>query len=174
MATEQTMIYVAVGVMGALLFCAFGYFAYLTWFDKRLRAIFVDSKSGIVMTKVRTKHDNRFTYDKGIYTIDKEAIYRRFFKIPYSFYYINNPNPIKFAKQKKGDDIKAIYTSQELHDLLEVNYTLNLIRQKINVKRLVMGTTILIVIAVVVGLILQFTGVIDFQTVMLQQSAVKK
>ena len=169
--TESVLIWSLMSVIGVAILGVIGFFVYITWFDDRLRVIIIDSKSGIKITKVKTKFDNRFSLDKMTYTIDKEAVYRRFFKIPYSFYFINNPNPIKFDKERKKTGVTS-YTSQELHDLLEVNYTLNLIKPNVNVKKIVMGTAILIGIAIVAGLILHFTGVIDIQTLMLQESAV--
>ncbi len=164
------IVWISISVIGLAILGVLAFLVYLTWFDNRLRIIIFDSKSGIKITKVKTKFDNRFTLDKMTYTIDKEAVYRRFFKIPYSFYFINNPNPIKFDKEKRSKNGGVVYTAQELHDLLEVNYTLNLIRPKINVKKLVIGTTIMIIIVVVIGLILQLTGVVDLQSFMLQQS----
>lgn len=171
MSNEIIIIWICVSIISISILGVIIFLIYLTWFDDRLRVILVDSKSGIKIKKVKTKYDNRFNLDNMTYTIDKEAVYRRFFKIPYSFYFTNNPNPIKFVKEgktKKGGSV--VYTAQELHDLLEVNYTLNLIRPKINVKRIVFGTAILIAIAVIIGLILHFTGVIDLQSFMLQQT----
>ncbi len=170
MNNEQIIIWICISVIALAILGVLAFLVYLTWFDDRLRVIMIDSKSGVKISKVKTKYDNRFNIGDMTYTIDKEAVYRRFFKIPYSFYFVNNPNPIKFEKQNKGKTVKTIYSAQELHDLLEVNMTLNLIKPKINVKKLVIGTTIMIIIAVIIALILQFTGVVDLQSFLVQQS----
>ena len=144
---------------------------YITWFDKRLRVCIFDSKYGITFYKVTTDNDISFKLKDKIYVLDKKAIYRRFLKIPYAFYYSNNPNPIIINKQEKKKGVTANYTAQELHHLLDVNYTLNLIRPNVNTKKIIMGTAILIAVAIVGALILHFTGVIDIQTMFLQQGA---
>lgn len=172
MENELIIMWIAISVFGLLILGVIVFLVYVTWFDNRLRVVIIDSKSGVKITKVKTKFDNRFSLDNMMYTIDKEAVYRRFVKIPYSFYFINNPNPIKFLKQdrNKKDKTNIIYTSQELHDLLDVNMTLNLIKPKVNIKKIAIGTTIVIVIGVILVMILHFTGVIDVQSFMLQQA----
>lgn len=158
------ILWIVIGIDSSIIIALIWWGIYASWFDDRLRVVIVDSKNNITIQKIKHKEDNRFTHNKGEYMIDKEAIYRRFVKIPYAFYYINNPNPIKFEKQKS----KIIYTAQEVHKLLDTNVTLNLIKSPVQVKKIVIGTVIIIGILALVGVILQVTGVIDWQTFMLQ------
>lgn len=163
--SAQILIWSFIAFDSLILLGGIWYLVYITWFDNRLRVVLIDSKKGVKITKVKTSFDNRFKLDEMTYTIDHEAIYRRFFKIPYAFYWVNNPNPIKF--EKKDKTVKAIYTAQELHDLLETNYTLNLIKQKVNVKRIVIGTVVMLVLGGIVLVILHATGVINISEFML-------
>ena len=172
MDNNTLVIWIFVGFDGLILLGVFIWFVWITWFDDRLRVCIFNSKYGVKFYKVKTKFDNMFTLDKGKYAIDKKAIYRRFNKIPYAFYFDNNPNPIHFEKQSKSKDISAVYTSQELHGILDTNMTMNLIKPKVDIKKLAMGTGILIGLAVILGLVLHFTGVIDLQTMFLTTNAV--
>ncbi len=160
--------------------------AYYTWLDKRLRVLMFNSKSGLDFFKTNLIDDNRFRYMGGVYMVDKKAIYRRFFRIPYSIYFFGNPNPMMIDKQttdkkinkikvevvdektgktiiKEIEDVQVIYTAQELHNLLEVNYTLNLIKPPVNVKKVIMTLGIVIAVGIIALLILHFTGVVDIR-----------
>lgn len=172
--------------------------AYYTWFDRNLRVIMFNSKSGMNIFKTPVIEDNRFRYDGGIYMVDKKAIYRRYFRIPYALYFYGNPNPMMIEKQVVTDKIvkkkieyvdekdgktkskeiemlEIVYTAQELHNLLEVNFTMNLIKPPTNIKKIAMTIGIIIVILVVLVVILHFTGVIDIRELLgLPQTAVKK
>ena len=159
---------------------------YYTWLDKRLRVLMFNSKSGLDFFKTNLIDDNRFRYMGGVYMVDKKAIYRRFFRIPYSIYFFGNPNPMMIDKQttdkkinkikvevvdektgktiiKEIEDVQVIYTAQELHNLLEVNYTLNLIKPPVNVKKVIMTLGIVIAVGIIALLILHFTGVVDIR-----------
>lgn len=165
MNANDIIMWVFIGVDILILLGLIFWGVYATWLDKRLRVIIVDSKSGLNISKQHIKNDIFFSIKDKSYIVDKKAVYRRFFRIPYSLYFSNNPNPIIIEKESNiHKNPEAVYTAQELHALLETNYTLNLIRGKVNVKRIVIGLIITVAILAVIMVILHFTGVIDLRT----------
>jgi len=165
MDASMIIIWVCIGIDVLVVLCLAGYGVYLTWFDTRLRVIMFNSRYGMSISKHDVKDDKMFSKDLKKYVVDKTCIYRRFFKIPYSLYFENNPNPIKIEPSTS----KAVYTSQELYKILDVNFTMNLIRGNPTVKKFVVGTVVVIGILAVIMMILHFTGVVDLQTFFMQQ-----
>jgi len=163
MNSSQVVIWVMIGLDGLVVLALIWWGVWATWFDDRLRVIIFNSKYGLSIHKVKVKNDNQFSLGDHTYTVDKKAIYRRFLKIPYSLYFENIPNPVLIDKPSKGDSkkISIKYTAQELHRLLEVNYTMNLIKPPTNIRKLVIGTTIAIIIGAIILIILQVTGLFD-------------
>ena len=150
-------IWIFVGVDILLVLAGIWWLVWAMFFDKRLRVTIHNAKGHVSMHKVNTKKDGTFTVNGGSYVIDKECIYRKFTRVPHSYYWENNPKPIKFSKDKG----QAVYTAVEIHDLLNTNMTLNLIRPRPNITKLAMTMGIIIVFCVIVAVILHFMGVIN-------------
>lgn len=194
MNSETVLIITFALVDGLALIGGIIWFIYFTWFDKKLRAIIINNKNGLAILKVNLINDTRFNWNKGTYIVDKKAVYRRFFRIPYSIYYEGNPNPIIINKQEphgskiiekikidekgnktitKEEIILPIYTSQELHNILETDFTLKLIQPPTNVKKIFATIGLIVLAGVILLLVLHFTGVIDLRT-FFQSTPVKK
>jgi hypothetical protein len=133
------------------------FFVWITWLDKRIRIFIIYPSKRIDMLKLNAK-DNIFLIDKKKYVVEENAIYRRHLRIPYVFYYHNNPKPIQFSK-----DSTKYQGADEIRKILDTDFTLKLLKEPINLKKIVMGMAIVIVIGIVALLILHFTGIIDLK-----------
>ena len=136
------------------------YGIWFTWFDKRLRIIMIHPDKRLSLHKVNLMDGKMFNLKDKKYVFDEKAVFVRNNRLMHSIYFFNNPKPIIITGDKGYK-----YTSQEIHKLLDTNFTMNLITPKIDVKKFVLGTAILIGIVIIVAVILHFTGVIDLASI---------
>lgn len=135
------------------------YGIYYTWLDKRIRIIMVYPDKKITISKHNLENGERFNKDKKTYVFDEKAVFIRSARLPYCFYYFNNPKPIIIKPEQQKDGY--VYTGQEINKLLETDFTLKLLTPKVNVKKIALGLFILIAVGIIVLVILHFMGIIN-------------
>lgn len=179
-----------------LVLAIIGYTIFHFFFDTKLRVFIIKPNKQITIYRLKIINDtitikDKVTNTNKTYTINRDFIYYKFGRIPYTFFWDNIPIPLDLQEdnninldKKEITVLNKIYsklgiqininkptsqlkkninidTAETFFRILHTNFTLNLLKPPKEFKEAIKWMMIFITIGVIIATILHFTGVIN-------------